>query len=344
MITMKEVANLAKVSVATVSAVINNSAYVSDQLRERVLEAINVLGYRPNALARSLKKSKTQLLGFIVKDITNPFYPEMLHGAEDAARKAGYNMLVCTTSDETEREEKYLESLLELRIDGIILATIDEATKLVAERLNKEQTPFVLINRWPDGYKGCAVGADNLKAGMLATQHLISLGHKEIAFIGASKELVTSRYREEGYRQVLKENGLDVPEHFLRYCEYSEEKAYLAYEELAKKGNVPKAVFAANDLMGFGAARALWEAGYKIPDDVAFVGCDDIEFSKKFLIPLTTVYIPKYEMGKLAVEMLLKNIEKSEGYQNDNSVMMLEPHLVIRKSSRSEESREAEEN
>lgn len=332
MTTMREVAYLAKVSVATVSAVINNSAYVSDELRERVLLAIDSLDYRPNALARSLKRSKTELLGFIVKDITNPFYPEMFHGAEDAARKAGYNLLLCTTSDDEEREEKYLESLLELRVDGIILATIDNETNPIAERLKKEKTPFLLINRWSEGYKGCAVVADDLKAGILATQHLIALGHKEIAFIGASKESMTSRYREDGYRRILKENGLKVPEHLIHYCDYSEEKAYLVYKELAKEGVVPKAIFSANDLMAFGATRALWEAGYKIPDDVACVGCDDIEFSSKFLIPLTTVHIPKYNMGHLAVEMLLKKIEGSASCQDIDNILMLEPHLVVRKS------------
>ncbi len=332
MATMREVAQLARVSVATVSAVINNSTFVSDELKERVIQAIQELDYRPNALARSLKSSRTRLLGFMLSNITNPFYPEIVLGAEDVARKEGYNIFVCTTDDDEERAQTYLDSMLEHRVDGMLVGTVDELSDPTLRKLKAAQVPLVLVNRWPEGYKGNTVVLDNIAAGILATNHLLSLGYREIAFVGASRKIMTSRQREDGYRQAMKLAGIPVPEHFVRYCDYSEERAYEEFRRMAKTGRVPRAVFAGNDLMAFGIIRAFLDEGFKIPEDVAVVGCDDIAFSSKFFIPLTTVHFHKYEMGKLSAELLIKAINSPDSEDSQSDFIQLKPHLVVRKS------------
>ena len=332
MSTMKKVAEMAGVSIATVSAVVNNSAFVSDDLRERVQTAISQLDYRPNALAQSLKNKRTKLLGFMVRNITNPFYPEVVLGAEDAARAAGYNILVSTTADEVEREQACLESMLDHRVDGILVATADEIDSPTLKTLRDKKVPLVLVNRWPEGFEGSAVVADNIEGGLLATRHLVNQGHKTIAFIGASQRFITSRKREEGYRRAMEEAGLVVPEEYIRYCDYSEEHAYTEYLKIIETSQLPQAVFAANDLMAFGVIRALLDSGFRVPEDVAVVGCDNIEFSSKFLIPLTTVHLHKYEMGKLGAERLIRLINEPKIAQPKGEFILMKPYLVIRKS------------
>ncbi len=332
MTTMRKVAELAGVSIATVSAVVNNSAYVSDELRERVQSAISQLDYRPNALARSLKNRRTKLLGFMVRNITNPFYPEVVLGAEDAARAAGYNILVSTTADEEDRERACLESMLEHRVDGMLLGIVDEINNPTLIKLKEQKVPLVLVNRWPEGFEGNAVVADNIEGGLLATRHMIDQAYKKIAFIGAAQRFITSRHREEGYRRAMREASLAVPEDFIRYCDYSEEHAYTEYRKIIESGEIPQAVFAANDLMAFGVIRAFLDSGYRVPEDVAVVGCDDIEFSSKFLIPLTTVHLHKYEMGKLGAELLIRAINEPDIAEPKGEFIQIKPYLVIRKS------------
>lgn len=330
--TMKEVARLAGVSTATVSAVINNTAFVSDELEERVRAAIAQLDYRPNALARGLKSNRTRLLSVMVSNITNPAYPEVVQGAEDVASKAGYHILVCSTANDKEKERIYMESMLEHQVEGMLVATIEEPDNPFLQEFKAKNIPLVLINRCPEGYTGSAVMVDNFTAGLLATRHLISLGHEEISFVGA-QNLLTSRHREAGYKSAMQEAGLTIPEHLIRYCDYEEQPAYLEFKKMAENGNVPKAVYVGNDLMAFGVIRALLEEGYKVPEDVSIIGCDNIEFSSKFIVPLTTVHLPKYELGKLGAEMLLRAIN-SESRQLEAEFIQLKPHLVVRKSCR----------
>lgn len=332
LVTIKDVAKRAGVSVATVSAVVNKSAFVSEQLKQRVLEAVEEMDYRPNAMARGLKRRKTELLGLIVRDITNPFYPEMMYGAEVAARKAGYSILICTAEDGDEHGMKYIDSMLEHRVDGMLLAIIDKLDSPIFQRFQSNKIPTVLINRAPQDYDGNAVLADNFEAGLIATRHLISLGFDEIAFIGASNNMMTGVKREQGYRQALKEAGLEGPEHLICYADYSTQKAYKEYQKLIAKKQIPRAIYAANDLMAYGAVRALQEAGYRIPQDVAIIGCDDIEFSKNFLIPLSTVHIPKYEVGKIGAEILIRMLNANDQDPPVKELIELKPHLVVRNS------------
>ncbi|MCL4425026.1 MAG: LacI family transcriptional regulator [Firmicutes bacterium] len=327
---MKDVARQANVSIATVSAVVNNSAYVSEELLARVTAAIQELGYRPNALARSLKKNRSRILSLMVKDVTNPFYPEMISGAELAASEAGYGLILYTTGDDMRREQSGLRSMLEYRVDGMLLAIVEEKNRSILDVVRKEGIPVVLINRRPEDYEGIYVGVDNEAAGRIATEHLISLGHKEIAFIGAKPDVMTSRNREKGYRRAMAENGLPVPERLIRFCEYSDEKAYRAYQKLIAGGKIPGAIFSANDLMSFGAVRALLEAGLRIPEDVAVVGCDDIAFSGSFRVPLTTVHIPKYDIGKAGAELLIRMVESRSSVGLEP--ILLRPRLVVRQS------------
>ncbi|MDQ0337359.1 DNA-binding LacI/PurR family transcriptional regulator [Caldalkalibacillus uzonensis] len=330
MATIKDVARKAGVSVATVSAVINKSKYVSDDLKQRVQQAIEDLGYRPNRVARSLKRKESNIIGITVTEITNPFYPLMLEGVEDNAINEGYNVMLCTTGDDEEKEYLLLESMIDQGVDGVILATIDDLNSKALKLVQKEGIPHVLINRAPENYTGSLVCVDSYKVGQIATKHLLQLGHTQIGFIGGNRQ--NSKSREKGYQAMLASHNIPVNPSWIIDGEYSMEKTYEKITKLMQTSRtIPTAFFAASDLMAFGAAKALLDNGYTIPGDISIVGSDNIDFSEDFRVPLTTVDVQKYEIGKLGCELLLNHITRKEEVSHQK--IILEPSLVLRESS-----------
>ncbi|WP_100400743.1 LacI family DNA-binding transcriptional regulator [Bacillus sp. FJAT-44742] len=325
---MKEVAEKAGVSIATVSAVVNKTKYVSDELRERIENVIEEVGYRPNRNARSLKGKATNLVGVTVTEVTNPFYPLMIKGVEDASHEYGYNVLLSTTGDNESKEIKLLESMLDQGVDGVILSTVDKADSKPLALAVKAQIPLVLINRAPKGYKGNLVCVDSYKVGQVATQHLIDLGHSSIAFFGGERQ--NSYEREKGFRDTMARNNLEVSEEFILNGEYDSSISYKKMRSLIEHSN-PTGVYAASDIMAFGVIKACLDAGLSVPGDVSIIGSDNVKFSEDFKVSLTTVDVQTYQMGKKGLEILRKNIRFKNEVEPQQ--VWLEPKIVVREST-----------
>ncbi|WP_018924880.1 LacI family DNA-binding transcriptional regulator [Salsuginibacillus kocurii] len=328
---MKEVAKRAGVSIATVSAVINESKYVSDELKKRINEAIIELDYRPNRNARGLKGKETNLIGVTVTELTNPFYPLMVQGIEESAHEKGYNMVLAATSDLESKELTLLESMADQRVDGIILTTVDHHNSNILKFIQKEGIPVVLINRAPKDYKGPLVCVDSIRVGRIATEHLISLNHQDIAFFGGKRH--NSIEREIGYQEAMQSRGLVIRDEWkITNTAYDPKKAYQLASSLIESSNpTPTAVFAASDVIAFGVARAFLDAGYRIPEDISIIGADNVPFSQDFRVSLSTVDVQPYQMGAEGYRLLENLIYKSN--EEHNVKKYLEPSLVIREST-----------
>jgi len=331
--TIKDVAEEAEVSIATVSAVINGTTFVSEELKKRVLESIKKLDYHPNLVARGLKTKKIKVIGVLVPDITNPFYPAMVYGAEESAREAGFNIFLSTTMEDPHIERSVLNSLMENRVGGVLAGFVEDENKEVLEQLQKEKIPFVLINRKPRDYYGPFVGGDWRLAGLVVTNHLIKQGYKKIAFMGHSPGKYTSYEREIGFKEAMQSKGLEIKKEYQFYAAYSQKRAYKIFKENISAQPLPEAIFCANDLMAFGVINALLHSGYRVPEDIAVVGCDDIEFSAHFKVPLTTMHMPKYQIGYIGAEMLIDRISgKTDSKDIKSYDVLSKPRLIIRDS------------
>ncbi|MET3505954.1 LacI family DNA-binding transcriptional regulator [Halalkalibacter oceani] len=333
MVTIKDVAKAANVSIATVSAVINRNKYVSEPLKHRVEKAIEELGYRPNKVARSLKKKETGLIGVIVTEITNPFYPRLLKGVEDAAITAGYNVLLCTTGDDPDKEYELVQSMVDQGVDGIVLGTVDQQHSQSLAFLNKIGMQHVLVNRSPEQYAGTVVRINSFLVGELAATYLTELGHRNIAFIGGDR--LNSWEREKAFIDTLSSMGIYLPSERVISSEYSMEKAYQDIQPLIKSGHIPSAIFTASDVMAFGAIKALQDAGYRIPHDVSVIGSDNIPFAEDFRVSLTSIDAKAYDIGRNGCELLISAIQQKDEYQP--AQLYLEPVLIERESCRQKE-------
>ncbi|WP_176222276.1 LacI family DNA-binding transcriptional regulator [Tuberibacillus sp. Marseille-P3662] len=331
MVTMNDVAKKSGFSVATVSAVINNSPVVSPKSREKILEAINDLGYRPNAIARSLKNAKTSSIGVIVRDITNPYYPEIVSGLEEVAWENNYEVFLCNTENSSEREEKYINNLLEKRVDGVVIATSLKERKHYYNKLNIFGIPYVFLNRRPDELYDheCFIGANNRLAAIKVVDHIKQMGYSEIAFLSGPQEFSTFRDRLMGFHEGMDKNRLNVEQKWTKSADsYSKQRGYEEAKKMIHYGSLPEIIFCSSDLMAFGVYLALQEKGLRIPEEIALISIDNNMFSD--LIDLSSVNMQNKEMGKEAASMLM-SLLKDESMENQR--FLLEPELVIRKSS-----------
>jgi LacI family transcriptional regulator len=332
MATIKDVALRAGVSVTTVSHVVNETRHVSAEVRERVEGAIRDPGYVPSAVARSLKSNNTRTVGMLIPNSSNPYFAEIVRVVEDRCYAAGYTLVLCNTDDEPRRQGVYLQVLSERRIDGlIVVSTGDDAS--VAKLLRGLRMPVVLVDREIDDPACDLVESAHMHGGLLATRHLVSLGHTRIACIGGPAGLAPSEQRIEGWRMGLAEAGLSpaagVAE-LLWHGGFTSQGGYEAMHAIARTASPPSAVFVCNDLMAIGALRAAHESELRVPDALSVVGFDDIELSSFTSPPLTTVAQPKARIGALAVDMLLERIG---GRRYEPRKVMLQPELHVRGST-----------
>jgi LacI family transcriptional regulator len=328
---MRDVAKKAGVSVSTVSHVINETRFVSDETRVRVLSAMNDLNYQPNKLASSLRRKdkRTQTLGLLVPDSLNPFFTEALRGVEDACFEANYNVFLCNSENRPEKELEYLEVLISKQIDGIIL--ISTGTQDSLELLKHNKITPVLVDR-ELGHSTCdSVMVENEIGGQIATQYLIDLGHQRIACITGPSHLTPSAKRVHGYRKTMQDAGLPIDEAMIVQGDFRPQSGYSGMSTLLSHPNPPTAVFACNDMMAIGAMHAINEADLHIPDDISIVGFDDIMFASYTMPPLTTVAQPSYEMGLIAAEILINRLADARSKSRQE---VLSPTLVIRESCR----------
>ncbi|HSR66758.1 MAG TPA: LacI family DNA-binding transcriptional regulator [Acidobacteriota bacterium] len=307
-----DVAKEAGVSIATVSAVINGSAYVSPKLKRRVISAIEKLDYHPNLMARGLAKRQSHTLGMVVTDISNPFFPAVIRGAEDEAREHGYNLLVASSDDDPRQERMYLELFLAKRVDGILLTKAPgKLPEGIVAKLKSSATPLVQVMRVISGYKSDAVLADDQGAAFQAVSHLLRLNYRRIGMITGVKGVSTTRQRIKGYRQALKEWGLKTDRSLITRGDFRLESGYLAGVDLLRRK--PEAVFVSNYMMTVGFMRALYQYQLRCPQDVAVVTCDDYPWLDSFSPRLTTVDFQKYKLGTQAAKSLIRRIKSPEG-------------------------------
>ncbi len=332
-ITIKEIARLAEVSTATVSMILNKKDQnISPSTREKVLSIAEKHNYIPNNAARSLVTHKTNTIGLIMPDITNPFFPEIARGAEDKASEARYSIIFCNTDDSLKQEEKYIEILTEKMVDGFIFAHAADSEE-TCTGLNNSKIPVVLIDRdyRNKNVKGRVV-VDNESGSYSGVSHLIKGGYKNIVYIGGAFITQTAKDRLAGYRRALHENNIDFHEELIKSGSYRSEWGYQALEQFLKEKISFDAVFCGNDMIAFGVMKKLKEVGIKIPEDVGVIGFDDIYVSSMMEPALTTVKQPNYEMGYRAVELLLDVLEKKN--ENSNRKIVLNTELIVRKSTR----------
>jgi DNA-binding LacI/PurR family transcriptional regulator len=327
--TMKDVARLANVSIQTVSAVVNDKRETTAETRDRVLAAIEHLGYRPFSVARSLRTGRTRTIAFIVSDITNPFFAHMANTVEDYAHASGYSLILYGTHGDLEREKKYIQIATQRWVDGLLfVSTKDQMDGL--ETLQAVGIPVVAIDRIPDNYDGPSVTLDNVKTGYLAAEHLLDLGHTRFAHICGPLDLRLSGERMRGFHHAIEARGIEPGPYALGDDNWSCESGYHAMECLLQTQPRPTAVFASNDRMAIGAMRAIFKAGLKIPGDISVVGVDDIEFCAYQTPPLTTVHQNLLDVATLGIKILLDILAGTEPAQ---SKVVFEPELIVRDST-----------
>ncbi|MGA2503159.1 MAG: LacI family DNA-binding transcriptional regulator [Anaerolineales bacterium] len=329
MTTISEVAQLAGVSSTTVSHVINNTRFVSSEKRERVERVIRELGYRPNALARSLRSGETCTIGLILPDSANPFFAEVGRSIEMAAFEAGYSAILCNTENDIEKEHIYLDVLIKKQVDGMIFVGAGEDFDSYKKLLEMKVRVVAMDRDYPDLEMDVVI-SDNLQGGKLATQHLISLGHKRIGCIAGPSKVNLSAQRVTGYIQTLEQAGLPVDRKLIVSGDFHPGSGQEAATSLLAIQDPPTAIFACNDLMAIGVLRAGMILGRRIPQDLALVGYDDIELASFTTPPLTTVQQPKKEMGIIALKYLLDRIRTEHSSPQKASLPV---SLVVRGSS-----------
>ncbi|MHB1653546.1 MAG: LacI family DNA-binding transcriptional regulator [Desulfitobacteriaceae bacterium] len=330
MVTIKDVARLAGVSISTVSRVLNNNDHpVNSETKERILAAIEELSFYPNAIARGLQANKTKTIGLILPDIGNPYYPGIVRGVEDLAHELGYTLILCNADRSRERTQEYLRVLREKRVDGIIFTGGGIAQD--AQQGNffeKDAVATVVIGKHWSNLP--SVQVNNVKAAREACEHLLSLGHRQIATVTGPEASTTARDRLEGYRQGLAAFGLTEHPEWIILGDFEVDSGYRAVAQLPRMGREGiTAIFAQNDLMAIGVINALQQRGMKVPDDVAVVGFDDIPLASFVTPKLSTVAIPVYELGMTAMKVLAKLLVGQE----TESVTILETKLELREST-----------
>jgi len=330
MANIRQIAKQAGVSVATVSRVLNHPETVSGKTKDRIIEVMEEMNYTPNGIARSLALNKTSTIALLIPNIMNPLYPQMAKGIEEVVYQKGYNILLCNTEDDDEKERSYVDMLLEKRVDGFILISSSLDIKDI-EKIKKQNIPFVLIGSNAEIEDENLVFTDYLMGAYQATQHLIEIGYRRIAHISGPMKRLESIHKLEGYHKALKEINIDIIKNYIVEGNNEVEGGYLAAKRLLQLEEPPKAIFAANDLMAIGAMEAIKCAGFKIPNDVAVVGFDDLNMASLVEPKLTTVSQPAYKMGLIAARLLLDNIE-NENKEDYKQKIFLHPKLKVRKS------------
>jgi len=329
--TMKDVAKEAGVSLGTVSNVLNNRPSVLPENRERVLAAVKKLGFRYNMAARTLRTKTSKNIGLIIQSISNPFYPELARGVEDAANKAGLTVFLCNVDRDVQKERAYIDALISKNADGIILVKPQISLAEVDEICNR--CPVILIEAGNTVKPQHNVISINDDIGTNQAMDLLyEYGHRKIAFISGKVDSQSSR-RYEAYVQFLERKGIAINKDYIISGDYDWNSGYIAANALLKLSDPPTAIFAVNDLMAIGAMKAIQESGLCIPEDISVVGFDNISMTNLCTPPLTTVHIPKYEMGVESVKMLNRCLNDTEiDFKTRGQKITLETRLVFRKS------------
>jgi LacI family transcriptional regulator/LacI family repressor for deo operon, udp, cdd, tsx, nupC, and nupG len=328
-VTIKEVAQYAGVSRATVSRVLNNHAYVADDVRARVQQAMDALGYQPNRAARRLRAHSSDIMGLIIPDIQNSLFQSLVRGVEDAAYANQLNVVLCNTDDNPEKQKAYLRVMQAERAAGVVVVPTRSNDGAVLAPVREGGIQVVLVDREVVNFEADTVKVDNVRGAYIATTHLINLGYRRIAVIAGTQSLTPGRERLRGCYDAFEEKGLSIDPSRVKVGNFRLESGYELTNELMSMAEPPDAMFVANNLMSLGALRLLHERGIRIPEEVALVGFDDMPWAGDLNPPLTTVSQPGYELGQQAVQLLLQRVERPAlpFYK-----VILQPRLIVRRS------------
>jgi LacI family transcriptional regulator len=331
-VTMKDIAKALKVSVMTVSKVMRDQAGVAEKTRNRVLSKATELGYRPNLTARSLVTGQSSQVGIIVPTLLHPFFAEVLDALSSTLQRGGYAVMISSSLENPAIEEAAIEQHLAHRLDGLIIASCSTSPAKF-QQLAEQKVPFILIDRFFPGFKANFVGVDDVAVGLIATEHLIEMGCKRVAHI-RGLEFTTGIGRFEGYKQALKRHGIGFdPSLVSPYVTADGRDWQQSYDAMRSLLQVerPDGVFCYNDPIAFAAIEVALEAGFRIPEDIAFVGCDNLHFDTTLRAPLSSVDHHSSLIGVRAAEMLLSLLNSKTPRPLRH--VALKPSLVVRQSS-----------
>jgi len=325
-----DVAVHANVSIATVSHVINETRFVSVETRQRVLDAIEVLGYHPSASARSLASNKTNIVGVVFSDITNPFFPSVFKGIEDQLVASGYDLLLANTAEKSEKQEAALKTMFARQVDGLLLAPTGKPSETL-EALVKDKTPVVLIDRRDPNWDLPLVSINNEEASFEAVKHLIEDGHTHIGFIMGIESISTSIERFNGYKRALETYGIPYNPDYLYQGKSTLEDGLSGVKHILAHQKQVSAIFTTNNMMTLGALNALKGLRIRVPEDIGLIGFDDHDWADIFTPPITVVSQPTYELGEAAAS-LLERMMQNEDEIREPVHQVLEAKLIRRAS------------
>lgn len=329
MATVKDVAEKSGVSVSTVSHVINGTRFVSEELKAKVREAMDHLDYKPNLAARTLRTKRSNILGLIIADITNPYYSEMAWNIEYLGNLQNYTVMLCNSEGKPLKEEFYINRLLEMQADGIIIIS----SKIHQEKLEEmvgNDLPVILIDKHDAGIHMDLISIDEFEGGKLATEHLIALGHQRIACINGVSENYLNIHRLRGYQTTMENAGLEIDGRYMISSDFDVVAGFRNAQNLLEMDKRPTAIFATGDLIAYGVIQAAFQMGIQVPQDLSVVGFDDVYLSKYFIPPLTTIKQPIYEISEAAVDCFFDRMENS---QKTGRTIHYNVHLEVRGST-----------
>jgi LacI family transcriptional regulator len=327
--TQEDVARQAGVSRATVSAVINNTRYVSPEIKEKVRTVMEAMAYEPNAIARGLKFSRTFTLGLLVPNLQSPFWPTVVQGIEDEARRNKYNVIFYSTAEDEAQELEGMNLFLGRRVDGMLAAPAGHSHAEYLARLAAHSMPIVLLDRRLENSGLSSISVDNLQGSYHAVRHLLEAGRRRIGVTSIPETISTGRERVAGYEKALAEFGMELDPNLVRTASFSIDASVAQTMRLFELPEPPDAIFATNHSAVIGALQAIRSLGKAVPEEVAVIGFDDYPWMSLLDPPLTTIAQPMYRLGKLAAELLIQTIE---GQVKEPKSIVLETNFMHRKS------------
>ena len=330
MANMKEIAKIAGVSLGTVSHVLNGSAAVREPLRKRVMDAVDALGYQPSQLARGLRRDKTNMIGMIIPDVTNPFFPAVVRGAEDVAFENGHRLVLCNTDNDHSKEIAHLNELRTYLPSGLIVipSNFSDLTAQ-AESYRRSGTAVVCVDRLPKDWNGDSVTANNEHGAYEATNYVLRQGHKRLAIITGPRHLTNAQERLKGFRRALDENRISISPEYIQETTFDQHGGHAKTRLLLRMIPRPTVICAGNDMIAFGALLAFREAGLHCPDDISLIGFDNLDLAEMTSPPLTSVSQPGYQMGSTAARLLIERVHGDHGPARH---VVIETALKIRES------------
>jgi LacI family transcriptional regulator len=331
-VTLRDVARKAGVHAGTASRALNTQtrALVNSDTAEKVIRAAKELGYRPNPIARGLKTNRSSTIGVLIPDLTNPLFPPIVRGIEDALATAGYTAILANSDNDADKERLLFETMKGRQVEGFIMATAERDHPLIEDAIAAD-VPVVLVNRTVDSSRAFAVITDDHRGAALAVEHLVKLGHTRIAHIVGPERYSTGKARHQGFLDAMKRANLKPDRSIIRFTRnFTESEGARMFRKLFEERKEFTAVFAGNDLLALGCYDVMAEAGLRCPKDISIVGFNDIPFLDKLSPPLTTIRIPHYEIGFRATELVLERLRNPE---TEPTTVLLEPELIVRGST-----------